>query len=181
MKKVMLIIMLLLSGCGSENDKIIADFDSADIANKVVVLLAKYGIPSKLNSQKEQFFIAVAKDHELQARELLIGFNFYFQTQDLNDLLESKFASLSKLETVKSNLLESREIYNKISIIPNVLRANVIVTGEKNKRVSVLIISLLNIEEENKNNIEKFLKGVVNESDTLTISYFVQSTLYEKV
>ncbi|TQQ22347.1 type III secretion protein, partial [Vibrio cholerae] len=93
----------------------------------------------------------------------------------LNDLLESKFASLSKLETVKGNLLQSKEIFNKLSVIPNVMRASVVVSGDVNKQISVLIMSFEDLEPENKNNIERFLKGLVSEKDKLTISYFVQN------
>lgn len=110
----------------------------------------------------------------MKARELLTYYNFYFEREDLNDLLESKFASLSKLETVKSNFLQSREIYNKLSIMPNILRVSVVVTGEGSKRISVLILSVSEISAQNKSNIERFLKGVLNEEDRLTISYFVQ-------
>ncbi|MGL6011786.1 MAG: type III secretion protein, partial [Shewanella oncorhynchi] len=134
-----------------------------------------------LSISKDRHLVYVDKDHLAQAREVLTKFNFYFEREDLNDLLESKFASLSKLEIVKGNLLESREIYNKISVIPNVLRSSVIVTGEKNKRVSVIIFSFDEIERENKLNIERFLKGLVSELDTLTVSYFFQNTGNEKV
>ncbi|MGD1525419.1 hypothetical protein [Vibrio harveyi] len=112
---------------------------------------------------------------EVKAREILTRFNAYFQKEDLNELLESKFASLSKLEVVKGNLLESREIYNKLSVIPGVLRANVVVTGDKKKRVSVLVMSFNEINISKKHSIERFLKGLVSESDKLTVSYFVES------
>ncbi len=57
---------------------------------------------------------------------------------------------------VKGNLLESREIYNKLSVIPGIMRANVVVTGDKNKRISVLVMSLKEIRSTNKHNIERF-------------------------
>ncbi|WP_114785434.1 type III secretion protein [Vibrio tetraodonis] len=174
MKKFYLFLLLVLVGCGDQGASQVASFESADVANKVIVLLAQHQVPATLSTEKENYHIHVEKSDEAKARELLTQFNFYFQREDLNDLLESKFASLSKLETVKSNLLESREIYNKLSVIPNVLRASVVVTGEKSKRISVLIMSLNEFDSTKKGNIERFLKGLAAESDTLTVSYFVQ-------
>ncbi len=181
MKKLYWIVFLVLFGCNEQGRVEVANFDSADAANKVVVLLARYQVSASLSMNKDRHLVYVDKDNLAQAREVLTKFNFYFEREDLNDLLESKFASLSKLEIVKGNLLESREIYNKISVIPNVLRSSVIVTGEKNKRVSVIIFSFDEIERENKLNIERFLKGLVSELDTLTVSYFFQNTGNEKV
>ncbi|EQM16151.1 putative vcsJ2 [Vibrio parahaemolyticus 3259] len=152
----------------------VATFESADLSNKVVVLLNKNDIRAKLTTLKDGYGVLVDDLQEMKARELLTYYNFYFEREDLNDLLESKFASLSKLETVKSNFLQSREIYNKLSIMPNILRVSVIVTGEGSKRISVLILSVSEISAQNKSNIERFLKGVLNEEDRLTISYFVQ-------
>ncbi|EQL98359.1 putative type III secretion apparatus protein [Vibrio parahaemolyticus VP232] len=37
-----------------------------------------------------------------------------------------------------------------------------------------MILSVSEISAQNKSNIERFLKGVLNEEDRLTISYFVQ-------
>ncbi|WP_434525708.1 hypothetical protein [Photorhabdus asymbiotica] len=117
----------------------------------------------------------------MEARTLLSRFNFYFETEDLNDLLESKFASLSKLENIKSNLLEGREIYNKLNVVPDVLRSNVMVSGSESKRVSVLIISIKELDAASKSSIEKFLKGIVSERDILTVEYLVQSIVDEKI
>ncbi|MGW7678710.1 type III secretion protein [Shewanella sp. S23-S33] len=181
MKKLYWIVILVLFGCNEQGRVEIGNFDSADAANKVIVLLARYQLSASLSMNKDRHLVYVDKDNLAQAREVLTKFNFYFEREDLNDLLESKFASLSKLEIVKGNLLESREIYNKISVIPNVLRASVVVTGEKNKRVSVIIFSFDEIDLENKSNIERFLKGLVSELDTLTVSYFFQNTANEKV
>ncbi len=181
MKKLYWIVFLVLFGCNEQGRVEVANFDSADAANKVVVLLARYQVSASLSMNKDRHLVYVDKDNLAQAREVLTKFNFYFEREDLNDLLESKFASLSKLEIVKGNLLESREIYNKISVIPNVLRTSVVVTGEKNKRVSVIIFSFDEIDLENKSNIERFLKGLVSELDTLTVSYFFQNTGNEKV
>ncbi|OXX32631.1 type III secretion protein [Vibrio sp. V09_P4A23P171] len=181
MNKLYVLLLLFLFGCGEQGSTQIASFESADIANKVIVMLSQYQVPATLSTQKENFLVFVDESAEEKARTLLTKFNFYFQREDLNDLLESKFASLSKLEMVKGNLLESREIFNKLSVIPNVLRASVVVTGDVNKRVSVLIMSFQDIEQENKNNIERFLKGLVSEKDTLTISYFVQNVINENI
>ncbi len=181
MKNLYWIVFLFLFGCNEQGRVEVANFDSADAANKVIVLLARYQISASLSMNKDRHLVYVDKDNLAQAREVLTKFNFYFEREDLNDLLESKFASLSKLEIVKGNLLESREIYNKISVIPNVLRTSVVVSGEKNKRVSVIIFSFDEIDLENKSNIERFLKGLVSELDTLTVSYFFQNTANEKV
>ncbi|AVI67753.1 type III secretion protein [Shewanella sp. WE21] len=181
MKNLYWIVFLVLFGCNEQGRVEVANFDSADAANKVVVLLARYQIDASLSINKDQHLVYVDKENLAQTREVLTKFNFYFEREDLNDLLESKFASLSKLETVKGNLLESREIYNKISVIPDVLRTSVVVTGEKNKRVSVIIFSFDEIDVENKLNIERFLKGLVSELDTLTVSYFFQNTANGKV
>ncbi|MCF7505331.1 type III secretion protein [Vibrio sp. L3-7] len=181
MKKLWCLLLIILTGCNEQGSAQIASFESADIANKVVVLLGQQQLPATLERNKESYLVYVDKPNEPKARELLSQFNFYFQREDLNDLLESKFASLSKLEVVKSNLLESREIYNKLSVIPNVLRASVVVSGERNKRVSVLIMSLQEMDSNKKSNIERFLKGLVAEQDTLTISYFVQMAGNENV
>jgi len=181
MRRLYWIVFLVLFGCNEQSWVEVANFDSADTANKVVVLLARHQVSASLSMKKDRHVVYVDKDNLLQAREVLTKFNFYFEREDLNDLLESKFASLSKLEVVKGNLLESREIYNKISVIPNVLRTSVVVTGEKNKRVSVIIFSFDEIDLEKKSNIERFLKGVISESDTLTVSYFFQNTANEKV
>ena len=175
----MIFIAFLLTGCNEQGTIQIASFESADIANKVVVLLEQQQLSATLEKSKEAYEVYVDKLQEVKARRLLSQFNFYFQREDLNDLLESKFASLSKLEIVKGNLLESREIYNKLSVIPNVLRASVVVTGDKNKRISVLIMSFEDMDADKKNNIERFLKGLIAEQDALTISYFVQMTSNE--
>ncbi|ELT7571313.1 TPA: type III secretion protein [Vibrio cholerae] len=181
MNKLYVFLLLFLFGCGEQGSTQIASFESADVANKVIVMLSQYQVPATLSRQKENFLVFVDESAEEKARTLLTKFNFYFQREDLNDLLESKFASLSKLEMVKGNLLQSREIFNKLSVIPNVFRASVVVTGDVNKRVSVLIMSFQDIEQENKNNIERFLKGLVSEKDTLTISYFVQNVVDENI
>lgn len=176
MKKLLLLACaLFLAGCGTTGMTQVAKFESADLSNKVVVLLNKNNVKAKLTSLKDGYGVLVDDEQEMRARELLAYYNFYFEREDLNDLLESKFASLSKLENIKSNFLQSRELYNKLSIMPSILRVSVVVTGEKAKRTSVLIISLSEISPENKSNIERFLKGVLNEEDKLTISYFVQA------
>lgn len=169
------LLLLFLFGCSEKGSTQVAIFESADVANKVVVMLSHYQVPATLSTQKENFLVLVDKSQEGKARALLTKFNFYFRREDLNDLLESKFASLSKLETVKGNLLQSKEIFNKLSVIPNVMRASVVVSGDVNKQISVLIMSFEDLEPENKNNIERFLKGLVSEKDKLTISYFVQN------
>lgn len=173
-RRIVFIFFILLSGCAEVTNRQIASFDTSDIANKVAVLLAQYQIPSTLSKTKDTYNVSVEYQYEQKARELLTDYNFYFEKVDLNDLLESKFASLSKLEIVKSNLLEGREIYNKLSILPNVFRVNVIVTGNKEKRVSVLLISLVELTSEEKSSIERFLKGVIADRDKLTISYIVK-------
>ncbi|MCX8783748.1 type III secretion protein [Vibrio parahaemolyticus] len=173
-KLLLLVFVLVVSGCRDSGMTQVATFESADLSNKVVVLLNKNDIRAKLTTLKDGYGVLVDDLQEMKARELLTYYNFYFEREDLNDLLESKFASLSKLETVKSNFLQSREIYNKLSIMPNILRVSVIVTGEGSKRISVLILSVSEISAQNKSNIERFLKGVLNEEDRLTISYFVQ-------
>ncbi|ASU22431.1 type III secretion protein [Vibrio qinghaiensis] len=175
------LLLLFLFGCGDQGSTQIASFESADVANKVVVMLSHYQVQATLSTQKENFLVFVDQSQEGKARGLLTKFNFYFQREDLNDLLESKFASLSKLETVKSNLLQSREIFNKLSVIPNVMRASVVVSGDVNKQISVLIMSFQELEQENKNNIEHFLKGLISEKDKLTISYFVQNFSNENI
>lgn len=181
MHKLYTLLSLFLFGCGEQGSTQIANFESADTANKVIVMLSQYQVPATLSRQKESFLVFVDESAEDKARTLLTKFNFYFQREDLSDLLESKFASLSKLEMVKGNLLQSREIFNKLSVIPNVFRASVVVTGDVEKRVSVLIMSFQDLERENKNNIERFLKGIVSEKDTLTISYFVQNVINENI
>ncbi|ENM5760072.1 type III secretion protein [Vibrio mimicus] len=173
-KLLLLVFVLVVSGCRDSGMTQVATFESADLSNKVVVLLNKNDIRAKLTTLKDGYGVLVDDLQEMKARELLTYYNFYFEREDLNDLLESKFASLSKLETVKSNFLQSREIYNKLSIMPNILRVSVVVTGEESKRISVLILSVSEISAQNKSNIERFLKGVLNEEDRLTISYFVQ-------
>ncbi|HHE0548379.1 TPA: type III secretion protein [Vibrio parahaemolyticus] len=173
-KLLLLVFVLVVSGCRDSGMTQVATFESADLSNKVIVLLNKNDIHAKLTTLKDGYGVLVDDLQEMKARELLAYYNFYFEREDLNDLLESKFASLSKLETVKSNFLQSREIYNKLSIMPNILRVSVVVTGEESKRISVLILSVSEISAQNKSNIERFLKGVLNEEDRLTISYFVQ-------
>lgn len=174
MKKWVCILIVLLAGCSEQGRTQIGKFESSDMANKVIVLLAHYKVKAVLSSEKDSYLVSVDDNMEAKAREILTQFNAYFQKEDLNELLESKFASLSKLEMVKGNLLESREIYNKLSVIPGIMRANVVVTGDKNKRISVLVMSLKEIRSTNKHNIERFLKGVVDERDKLTVSYFVE-------
>ncbi|ELA9559876.1 type III secretion protein [Vibrio parahaemolyticus] len=173
-KLLLLVFVLAMSGCSDSGMTQVATFESADLSNKVIVLLNKNDIRAKLTTLKDGYGVMVDDLEEMKARELLTYYNFYFEREELNDLLESKFASLSKLETVKSNFLQSREIYNKLSIMPNILRVSVVVTGEESKRISVLILSVSEISAQNKSNIERFLKGVLNEEDRLTISYFVQ-------
>lgn len=175
MKNWFWVLLILLVGCSNEGGTQVAKFESSDIANKVIVLLAHYRIKAELGFDKSSYIVRVEDKEEAKARKILTKFNVYFQKEDLNELLESKFASLSKLEMVKSNLLESREIYNKLSLIPGILRASVIVTGESNKRVSVLIMSLDEINSMNKKSIGSFLKGMVDDGDELTISYFVDT------
>ncbi|EXF70897.1 putative vcsJ2, partial [Vibrio parahaemolyticus AQ3810] len=140
-KLLLLVFVLVVSGCRDSGMTQVATFESADLSNKVVVLLNKNDIRAKLTTLKDGYGVLVDDLQEMKARELLTYYNFYFEREDLNDLLESKFASLSKLETVKSNFLQSREIYNKLSIMPNILRVSVVVTGEGSKRISVLILS----------------------------------------
>ncbi|MBN9781338.1 type III secretion protein [Vibrio parahaemolyticus] len=173
-KLLLLVFVLVVSGCRDSGMTQVATVESADLSNKVGVILNKNDIRAKLTTLKDGYGVLVDDLQEMKARELLTYYNFYFEREDLNDLLESKFASLSKLETVKSNFLQSREIYNKLSIMPNILRVSVVVTGEGSKRISVLILSVSEISAQNKSNIERFLKGVLNEEDRLTISYFVQ-------
>lgn len=174
MRKFFCLLLILLSGCSEQGGTQIAKFESSDMANKVIVLLARYKVKAELSSEKDSYIVSVDDDAEAKAREILTQFNIYFEKEDLNELLESKFASLSKLEQVKGNLLEGREIYNKLSVIPGIMRANVVVTGDKYKRVSVLVMSLAEINTTNKQNIERFLKGIVDDGDKLTVSYFVE-------
>ncbi len=155
-KLLLLVFVLVVSGCRDSGMTQVATFESADLSNKVVVLLNKNDIRAKLTTLKDGYGVLVDDLQEMKARELLTYYNFYFEREDLNDLLESKFASLSKLETVKSNFLQSREIYNKLSIMPNILRVSVVVTGEGSKRISVLILSVSEISAQNKSNIERF-------------------------
>lgn len=168
------LLLFLVIGCQDSQDVSIAEFESADIANKVLVLLNKAQVHVKLVNSKGVYSVYVEDSQVVKARTLLSKFNFYFEMDDLNDLLESKFSSLSKLENIKGNLLEGREIYNKLNVIPDVLRSNVMVTGEGIKRVSVLLISISELDSTNKLRIEKFLKGIISENDTLTIEYLVQ-------
>ncbi|TNZ18074.1 type III secretion protein, partial [Vibrio parahaemolyticus] len=149
-KLLLLVFVLVVSGCRDSGMTQVATFESADLSNKVVVLLNKNDIRAKLTTLKDGYGVLVDDLQEMKARELLTYYNFYFEREDLNDLLESKFASLSKLETVKSNFLQSREIYNKLSIMPNILRVSVVVTGEGSKRISVLILSVSEISAQNK-------------------------------
>lgn len=173
MKKWLWVLSFLLVGCGDGKSANIASFDSADIANKVILLLSYNKIPATLVAQKDKYMIAVDPHAEDSARTILTKYNLYFQDYNLNELLDSKFASLSKLENVKSNLIESLIIFNKISVIPNVLRVNVVVTGENNKNVSLLIMSLSEVSAENKKSIEGFLRGLINDTDKLTVNYIV--------
>ena len=180
MKKLCLIVLFMLFGCGEKDNVEVAIFESADVANKVIILLSRHQISATLTVTKEHQLVFVSTDDLVKARQLLTKYNFYFEPQDLNDLLESKFASLSKLEMVKGNLIESRVIYNKLSLIPNVLRTSVIVTGDKSKRMSVIILSLDEMELRSKNNIERFLNGLISEADSITVSYFFQNINNEK-
>lgn len=164
---------MLVIGCTDVSNVSIASFDTADSANKVSVLLYKNNISADIVEDNDKYSIFVGEENEIKARELLSKFNFYFLEIEINDLLESKFASLSKLEEVKSNLLESRIIFNKLSVLPDVLRTSVVVTGRENKKISVIIASFENLEEENKANIEGFLRGLISKSDQLTVSYVV--------
>jgi len=169
------LLLVGLVGCTDVNNVSIASFESVDAANKVMVLLEKNGIGAEFNKSKDRYDILVAKEEEIASRKLLSRFNFYFEELNLSDLLDSKFASLSKLELVKGNLLESRQIANKLGVIPDVLKVNVIITGEEDdKRISVLVISLTEFEQGRKNNIERFLRGVASSSAKLTVSYYVQ-------
>ncbi|AQS37666.1 type III secretion protein [Shewanella psychropiezotolerans] len=181
MKRLFWIVLFMLCGCNDQGNLEVASFESADFANKVIVLLGRYQVSATLSVTKEHYLVSVSKENLVKARQVLTKFNFYFEREDLNDLLESKFASLSKLEMVKGNLLESRVIYNKLSVIPNVLRTSVVVTGDKTKRVSVLILSFDEIEPRNKLNIERFLNGLVSDLDTLTVSYFFQNIGNEEI
>lgn len=167
--------LLFIVGCQDSQETSIAEFESADVANKVLVLLNKAELEANLVYYKGIYSIYVANSQSMKARELLSKFNFYFEIENLNDLLESKFSSLSKLENIKGNLLEGREIYNKLNVIPEVLRANVMVTGNEVKRISVLLISLNEFGATNKEGIENFLRGIISENDMLTIEYLVQS------
>ncbi|TNZ33701.1 type III secretion protein, partial [Vibrio parahaemolyticus] len=107
-KLLLLVFVLVVSGCRDSGMTQVATFESADLSNKVVVLLNKNDIRAKLTTLKDGYGVLVDDLQEMKARELLTYYNFYFEREDLNDLLESKFASLSKLETVKSNFLQSR-------------------------------------------------------------------------
>ncbi|EKT60072.1 hypothetical protein [Providencia sneebia] len=167
-------LLFMIVGCQDNQDISVAEFESADTANKVLVLLNKAQIEAKLVFYKGQYSVYVNDTQVMNARALLSKFNFYFELEDLNDLLESKFSSLSKLENIKGNLLEGREIYNKLNVIPDVLRANVMVTGEGKKRISILLISLKEFDATSKARIEKFLKGIISANDMLTIEYLVQ-------
>ncbi|WP_394201544.1 type III secretion protein [Shewanella waksmanii] len=169
----LIVLTLFLSGCKSDGYIQVAVYPSADVANKVVSLLGRGGMRSTVDVHKGEYTVLVSVEDEVKARNLLTEYNFYFVTEDLNDLLESKFASLSKLEEVKGNLLDSRVIYNKLSLIPGVLRLSVIVTGSKSKRISVLIISLDELDEHKKSSIDQFLKGLVSSGENYSVSYLV--------
>lgn len=175
-----LFIIVLLTGCKDGDYVDVAKFNNIDVANKVIVLLDNYNIPIKIITEKSLYGISVPRQNEMSARKILIKYNFYHQNEDLNDLLESKFASLSKLESVKGNLLESREISNKLNSLPNILRASVTITGEAAKRISVIIISLNDLEKGEKNSIESYLKGVASESSKLSVNYFVPEVLLDE-
>ncbi|EGQ8442525.1 type III secretion protein [Vibrio cholerae] len=166
-------LCLLITACANEKTTVIGEFDSRDIANKVLVLLSNYDIEAALTRQKDSYIVSVNEANELNARIILTKYNFYFVDDSLNELLESKFSSLSKLETVKSNLLLSKDIHNKLSALPNVMKVSVIVNGEKNKRVAVMVMSIDELSIENKKNINDFLIGIMSETDTVTVKYFV--------
>ncbi|MEG7567316.1 type III secretion protein [Vibrio cholerae] len=166
-------LCLLITACANEKTTVIGEFDSRDIANKVLVLLSNYDIEAALTRQKDSYIVSVNESNELNARIILTKYNFYFVDDSLNELLESKFSSLSKLETVKSNLLLSKDIHNKLSALPNVMKVSVIVNGEKNKRVAVMVMSIDELSIENKKNINDFLIGIMSETDTVTVKYFV--------
>ncbi|NOE11449.1 type III secretion protein [Vibrio cholerae] len=166
-------LCLLITACANEKTTVIGEFDSRDIANKVLVLLSNYDIEAALTRQKDSYIVSVNESNELNARIILTKYNFYFVDDSLNELLESKFSSLSKLETVKSNLLLSKDIHNKLSALPNVMKVSVIVNGEKNKRVAVMVMSIDELGIENKKNINDFLIGIMSETDTVTVKYFV--------
>ena len=87
MKKLYWIVFLVLFGCNDQGRVEVANFDSADAANKVVVLLARYQVSASLSISKDRHLVYVDKDHLAQAREVLTKFNFYFEREDLNDLL----------------------------------------------------------------------------------------------
>ena len=179
MAKYFVLLMVLIAACDHKRTHVVATFESKDIANKVVVMLNSNDIHAELSNKKDLFIISVEEDQVMKARILLSAYNFYFEKEDLNVLLESKFASLSKLEAIKSNLLESKEISNTLNLIPDVLRADVLVHGMKEKHISVLIVSIAELEESIKNSINTFLNGIISQDDFLTISYLVREYKYD--
>ncbi|MCY4473070.1 MAG: hypothetical protein OXC07_09695 [Kistimonas sp.] len=160
--------------------KPIARLFSNDKANKIVVMLDSNGITASLSKTKDLYTVSVPSESSMKARALLSDFNFYFEREDLTSLLESKFASLSKLEAIKGNLLESKEISNKINTIPGVFNADVVIVGDKAKRISILVMSNADLEEDVKSSIESFLKGLVFEEDTLSVNYIVKTYKSDK-
>ncbi|RTZ16644.1 type III secretion protein [Vibrio aquaticus] len=173
MKYIWIFVLLIISGCDNIDRQRVGSFSTGDVANKAIVLLENKGIESKIVFEKEMYHIEVNTEHEMNARRLLSEFNFYYKSLDLNDLLESKFSSLSKLETIKSNLLSSRELSNKLNVIPGILKVEVVTSGDEEKQYSVIILSLEPITESRKREIKQFLTGVIKPSDKLTVSYLV--------
>ena len=179
-KWAVLVLAVLLSSCDEQEMKPVARLLSNDKANKIVVMLDSNGISATLVKVKDIYTVSVPVESVMQARALLSDFNFYFEKEDLTSLLESKFASLSKLEAIKGNLLESKEISNKINTIPGVLNADVVIVGEKGKRISILVMSTDELDEDVKSSIESFLKGLVSEEDSLAVNYIVRSYKSDK-
>lgn len=175
MKNIFLFVFsLLLFGCAEITDVTIASFEQDDRANKAFLLLNEYGIQASLTKEKETSAIIVSKADEVAARELLTDFNFFFTGQDVAPLLDSSFASLSKLEMVKENLFVSTLIQNNLGSIPNVINAKAIVTGEKQKNITVLILSFKPLSSNYKSEIDKLVKGLSKPDDKVTISYIVE-------
>ncbi len=175
MKNIFLFVFsLLLFGCSEISDVTIASFEQDDRANKAFLLLNEYGIPASILTEKETNAIIVSKADEVAARELLTDFNFYFSGQDVTPLLDSSFASLSKLEMVKENLFASMLIQNNLGSIPNVINAKAIVTGTKQKNITVLILSFQPLSSDYKSEIDKLVRGLSSSDDKVTISYIVE-------
>lgn len=175
MKNIFLFVFtLLLFGCSEISEVTIASFEQDDRANKAFLLLNEYGLHASLLKEQEISSITVNKGDEVTARELLTNFNFYFSEQDVAPMLDSSFASLSKLESVKENLFESLLIQNNLGSIPGVIHAKAIVTGDKQKNITVLVLSFKPLSTDYKSEIDKLVKGLSKPEDKVTISYIVE-------